>query len=249
MATQRNAPAPQDPKNNPPATSPQAPSQPREKPPAESPGDQPIDPVKALLASIGRLSPEDRARFEKVGVSLPEYLTDDTEGEARWGYRCRHCNQIALEFVGLRFRDSLGQEIDYVPPARPYDVPFRQPMLEARYVNRSHPVCQHCMRPVDLMHGALMSRRVVDIRPWVESRDRQVAIAKKEGRKRKMDLQEGDTVPGYDAQAEFAAAVPRDADGNVILDESARYSEQKRAALSKLSDQLGLGRIAFPESR
>lgn len=154
-------------------------------------------PLDRFREIVGALSSEDQMTLLAEGYMFP--LADLTRIDRRYGYRCRSCNEVALEFVGEHFVDSQGVSHDSPNQAFTFsEVPWVQPELEPKNWDRIHPRCQCCGKPVSIRMGRIRSELVIDIENWRASRDEAYArIRSRDGRQRfgeTVQTQDGHTV-------------------------------------------------------
>lgn len=216
---------------------PEIPSQPPQAPAAQPPAAaaQPPAPqalsqddlLRVVLAACSQLTPESRAAAMRMGVSLPGVMAGDQV--VRWGYLCTHCGNLALEFCGSSFTDYEGRSSEIIPiGVRFADIPFRQNMPTQR-INRMVPNCQHCGQHVAHDMFVPTRKRIVEIAHWRESRRK--ALAELPAARRKLLEQK---VPDVEL---------RDQPADTWVDSG------EKDALSRYSDAVGLGALAFPIAR
>lgn len=121
--------------------------------------------------AFAQLSSEERASFAAEGWVVP--VVDPKGGDQRvYGYRCKHCGKIALEFVGTSFDVGNGQMIDHPPSGLAISrLPWVQPLLPPNMVKREQPICQQpqCFQPVALHNSSLIPKLVVNMQDFEKS--------------------------------------------------------------------------------
>lgn len=129
------------------------------------------DNVEAVLGILSKLSPEDRAKLNHLGISAP-VVADDGSLEKKYGYICHHCGQVALVFVGSRFQDQFGNVHDI--PVEGMSIDRVAWTYEDEFANhkmdRHTPKCQHCHTTVALLDRNIVAKRVVSLERHRESR-------------------------------------------------------------------------------
>lgn len=205
----------------------QPPAPPAEPAQAAPPQLSQDDLLRVVLAACSQLSPESRAQAMRMGVTLPGVMAGDQV--VRWGYLCTHCGHLALEFCGSTFTAYDGTQSEIIPVGvRFADLPFRQNMPTQR-INRMVPNCQHCGQHVAHDMYVPTRKRIVEVAQWRESRRR--ALAELPAVRRKL-LE----LPTVDVGLQ-------DQPADTWVDSGAKQ------ALSEYSDAVGLGALAFPQSR
>lgn len=142
------------------------------KTPAKKKADSAIpSSIDAILIAAAKLSPEDRAEASRLGLVLPVSGGEGSPTETKYGYRCRHCNELALSFLGTSFIDASGNEVSTPPSNVPCtQIPWTQ-TIPAGEIVRHAPKCQHCGQHVILNNGQFFRPTlVVDIDLWQSSR-------------------------------------------------------------------------------
>jgi hypothetical protein len=136
--------------------------------------------LESIMGQLSKLSPEQRAALQGLGVIVP---TMGVGGKPviKWIYRCHDCGAAGLSFIGDKFTNRYGEEVD-VPPL---DVPIHQIAWtqkgDPNKINRYEPDCQSCgcklrirkqpggnyfLGPSENGPGFL-----AEAKPWFESRD------------------------------------------------------------------------------
>lgn len=129
----------------------------------------PIEEAEAILERLAAASPEVRQRLSAYGLVIPQFGIK-AGIVIKWGYRCLECNKLALYFVGDRFLDHAGNELDRPPSAVPIDqIPWKQD-LPGHLINRHTPCCQHCGMEVALQNRYLRDRLIEEIDTFLASR-------------------------------------------------------------------------------
>lgn len=218
-------PAPQAPPAPRASPAPQAPPAPQEP---QAPRDLTQDQLlQVFLTAASRLGPDARSQMMRMGISIPDVVNSDTE--IRFGYLCTHCGKIALEFVGTSFVDYQGVSHDTIPVGvRFADLPWRQNLPQQR-VNRMVPNCQHCHQHVTHDMYVPTRKRIVDVQAWSASRIR--AREERSAMLRRIAEAPISDVPTVDQPTDTWV------------------SQAERDTLSAFSDAVGLGNVAFPQSR
>ncbi len=183
--------------------------------------------LQVFLTAASRLGPDARAQMMRMGISIPDVVNSDTE--IRFGYLCTHCGKIALEFVGTTFVDYQGVSHDTIPVGvRFADLPWRQSLPQQR-VNRMVPNCQHCHQHVTHDLYVPTRKRIVDVQAWSASRLK--AREQRDAMLRRIAESPASDVPTVDQPADTWV------------------SQAEKDALSAFSDAVGLGNVAFPQTR
>lgn len=121
-------------------------------PPEATPPAKGRDSIELLQELLTTLSPEDRVKLQRAGVSVPEGdLEAVFTGNHKWCLRCTTCGEVALFFVGTKFSHG-GIEYDQPPPVDQRFVPWFQ-NLEPGDIDRHAPKCQNCAHPVPLQRS------------------------------------------------------------------------------------------------
>lgn len=124
-----------------------------------------------VIQRLGELSADTRLELQRMGMSIP--VLSDGEVALKYGYRCCHCQAIALFFVGSEFVDLDGEVIDRPSTRIPIDmIPWMQE-LEPHEIRRDAPVCQEraCAQPINLVGRMLKERLIVDVEQYIKSRE------------------------------------------------------------------------------
>lgn len=128
--------------------------------------------LPALLEAMARLTPEERAQLQQRGAVLPHF-GKTIDSQAKYGYRCKHCGKIGLEFIGEQFDNGAGELVDKPPLGlRLADLPWAQPKLRLEQINRSSPRCQYCLGVLPHSNGYGIEKYLVDIALYQDSRDK-----------------------------------------------------------------------------
>ena len=133
------------------------------------------DEAASIIASMANVSPEARVELQRMGLSMPA-LNGEGKIVVRYGYRCRHCDSIALYFVGEKFVEPDGTTSDRPSSRIPIDlIPWMQDMAP-HLINRAQPMCQvpTCSQPVHLLGRCVKASLVVDVEEFIASRERAV---------------------------------------------------------------------------
>jgi hypothetical protein len=129
----------------------------------------PIEQYESIMQMVASAPPEVQARLQASGMVIP-LLGKDARITIRWGYRCPQCNRIGLYFIGDRFIDFSGNELDRPSSSVPIDqIAWRQD-LPAASVNRHSPTCQSCGHELPLHHRAIRTEYLVECESWEDSR-------------------------------------------------------------------------------
>lgn len=91
-----------------------------------------------VLRLAERLDEKERDKLRRYGARIPEGTADlDDPSSSIWGLRCKHCNKVALRFLGTSW---FGQP---VPPAgmKLRDLSWTQDLIDP---DPRRPNCQHC---------------------------------------------------------------------------------------------------------
>lgn len=154
--------------------------------------------VNEIMRRVAALTSEERSQLSAMGCVLPNL--SGSEITTSWGLRCSSCGQLALLFVGDKFDDGFGVEIDQPSPYVPIDmIPWRQD-LPPTQIKRSEPGCQHCGCAVALENGKFKAKYLVQVSKFLESR---TATEREVAKKRIQHIRAGD-IPGS------GAAIPTD---------------------------------------
>lgn len=125
-----------------------------------------------LLAAMRDLSPEDRDYFLQQGVAMPAVGAGTLEQQRKFGYWCKYCNNMALEFIGETFSTGGGAESRFPPTNLPIgQIPWAQPKLPVSRINRARPICQCCGQLVVLATDRLIKKYIWDMAIFNEKRD------------------------------------------------------------------------------
>lgn len=112
--------------------------------------------IEKLLEDASKLTPEERAELRKMGVNMPIFGEDQArEGSLSvYGYKCKGCGDIALEFVGSQFAWRDGSTDPKPDPQIPMS---EQPIMQSRQggsiANRTAIRCQCCGTTIHTTHG------------------------------------------------------------------------------------------------
>jgi hypothetical protein len=122
------------------------------KPTPAPPAAKGPDAIESLVKQLEGLTPADRDTLQRAGVAIPEgdlgaLFTDNH----KFGLRCTTCNNLALTFIGQKFKYN-GTDYDEPPPVRHDMVPWFQD-LEPSQIDRHAPKCQKCFHPVSLLRS------------------------------------------------------------------------------------------------
>jgi hypothetical protein len=130
-------------------------------------------PTRTVLSTAAKFTPEERIELLRSGIVIPHAADDADPLERVWGYRCRHCNGLSLTFLGSRFIDGQGNEVQEPPQNVPIAMlPWVQDGDPTK-INRHAPCCQnaHCGQPVNLDAGKFVhAKLLVNIQSWQASR-------------------------------------------------------------------------------
>ncbi len=140
----------------------------------------------ADLRAVLKDMPDDERRKASIqmGTQLPK-IDEKTDREVRvFGYRCKSCNDIGLEFLGDSWEvwQQKGPGEPDVAVSFPYP-PTHVPLADLRWVqdgppkspsaklrvsrNRSDPICQHCGNALAKgPDGGINPNRVVKLDEW-----------------------------------------------------------------------------------
>lgn len=124
-----------------------------------------IDDIKALIRD---LPPAEKVQFFRDGENLAAEAIAVNQ-KVVYGYRCKRCNEVGLEFLGDLFIDpSNGLETDRVPLNIPIEnLPWKSEPRE----NRRTPKCRKCGAMLTTeSDGCLTLKRVVNIKAYNEDR-------------------------------------------------------------------------------
>ena len=140
--------------------------------------------IKKVQSAISELEEEERQDLERMGCIMPQgNLHAALEKKYKFGLRCAECNQVALYFVGDRWRIGDDEWTD-IPPGLPHNQISWTQHLPLAQIDRITPRCQHCKRDVPLNPDGSFSRErqriigldkegnlITDIESWERSRD------------------------------------------------------------------------------
>jgi len=191
--------------------------------------------IDQLLALAGQLSPEERQKLAESGVVMP--LATSVGIEKIYGYRCAHCNEVAIHFVGRNFLTPGGKHLDGAPVGlRPLDTPWTASRPHSMSTERVSPVCPRCKGVLYMPGGRWHKKMMVTIDEWETARDKayEGIRARRNSPKdtRSLVNPDGTTIDLNDAAA---TRMPRD-----IVDPG------ERAALSEYADDTHLAKILMP---
>ena len=129
-----------------------------------------INHVTKIIELASQLSPEERQELTASGFVMPDVRPKDDA--VRFGYRCKTCNGIGLEFIGSAFVDHEGNEIATVPVTVSCEsVPWQQSRLPSGKVNRRNPKCQCCGADIYLSRYRFIPRYVVMIEEYEAAKE------------------------------------------------------------------------------
>jgi hypothetical protein len=128
--------------------------------------------IQGFVEALAKLSPQERAELQQRGCVLP-HLGKKLTTINKFGYRCKHCGKIGLEFVGEQFDNGAGELMNKPPTGlRVENLPWVQPNLRLDQVNRAAPRCQCCLTTLPTSNGYLFEKHVVDMALYKSSRDK-----------------------------------------------------------------------------
>lgn len=159
--------------------------------------------LDAFLDAASALGIEDFKKLREMGFIVP--LGDLRNPKRKFGYYCRGCGGIALEFLGESFINSQGQVVPMPPPDMPVEsISWDQPQARFRMI-RTRPKCQNCRKELILASGQFFEKgRVVILEEWYRSR----------GQNRKVEAPAAPPLPSEPKKVNLAAHVfgePNDA--------------------------------------
>lgn len=202
-----------------------------------------------LMGIIVSLPKEVRDELRARGIPLPAYLPGDTETRT-WGYRCRSCNQIGLEFVGSEFENIYGQRFDRPNNSMQFiGLLWVQPELTPDKIDKVNPVCQHCGDKLLQFQNRLRNDLVMHIKQFTESRDRAMKqmreMSNERGYARRETIMVQDEETGEARMLnDRAPSRGEKATGFALHREKPEYQEM-RAQIDRAADELDLvGRLA-----
>lgn len=121
---------------------------------------------------MGELTSEQRAELQRRGAVIPHFGKSLNEVN-KYGYRCKHCGRIGLEFVGDSFDNGAGVLVDKPPLSlRIENIPWVQPKLRLDQVTRAQPKCQCCLAILPTWNGYPIEKHCVEIALYESSRDK-----------------------------------------------------------------------------
>jgi len=128
--------------------------------------------IQELLEIAAKLTPAEREELQRHGAIIPHFGTT-IGGQSKYGYRCKHCGKIGLEFIGEKFDNGAGQTVSTPPLGmRVEHLPWAQPKLQLQQVIRGAPRCQYCLATLPTSNGYLIERFVVIISDYESRRDK-----------------------------------------------------------------------------
>lgn len=160
-----------------------------------------IDQLQDILSG---LSPKERERAAQMGMVVPDGdVRPALAGRFKWGVRCTDCNQMALVFVGDKWKWG-NETIDY-PPGLPHNqISWMQPLLQPHEIDRQTPRCQHCRRDIPLNSDGSFNRdrkRIVQVAKFEASRDKSYSRSERDRLRERVNtgLADGALAEGYSA--------------------------------------------------
>lgn len=203
--------------------------------------------VQTLLNQIIKdLPPEKLEELEEQGYLFPIFEKDSDVTKSEWGYRCSHCDSVALEFTGTSWRDLAGNKVLQPPLAVPLArIPWRAYRQGSEPINRAEPACWACGAELALEgDGSLRQKQVVNIPRYLASREASLRESRALPRSGGLPAQ---TFPGMEGQA----IVTRDGGLKQAIESATYMAPEHRAALQTLVDRYSLTaqHLALPGAR
>lgn len=220
------------------------------------PVEETVSAIDRFVKAASELDDDEVEALMRQGYSIPSARPEDSA--IVYSYRCKSCNQPALDFVGHSFRVR-GEVLTMPPTTVPaFAVPWIQPEVPINKQDRMRPKCQHCGVPIHLKMGRFDSRYVIEREAWLKARDNAAERIRAARRRmspdqlRRGDVREtmtnpdGSVIPLHDSPGgegrlpEGAEAKPEPQDfpqGKTLSD------------LKEFSDRHDLGNVAFPRGR
>jgi len=199
----------------------------------------------SLMEIIVGLPKEVRDELRVRGIPLPAYMPGDTETRT-WGYRCRSCNQIGLEFVGSEFENVWGQQFERPNQSMRFiELMWVQPELTPDRIDKVNPVCQHCGEKLLQFQNRIRDDLVMHIKQFTESRD--AAMKKMREMANERGYTKRDVIMVQDKETgetrrlnDTAPSRGEKATGFALHSEKPEY-RQMRAEIDRAADELDLG--------
>lgn len=193
---------------------------------------EPKDARERMFAAMRDLTPEDRAYFLQQGLPVPAVGQGTIEQARKYGYRCKYCNHVALEFVGTSFADAGGGETELPSTALPIgQIPWAQPLLPAHKINRAMPICQCCGQRVVLHRGCLIKKYIWDIELLRKTQHAGFEALRKHKREKSMNLM------GENLGTDVPVSHSYDGDNDRLLRESKARIEQASPGITNAVEQ------------
>lgn len=191
--------------------------------------------VDQILELVGSLSKEERAKMQEAGIVMP--LATSAGLEKVYGYRCAHCNSVAIHFIGRSFHAPGGEILDGPPIGlRPVDTSWTPAKEHKMSSERIAPTCHRCQGVLYLPGGRWHKKMMVTVEEWESARDR----AYEKIRKKRRSPRDLAAMPPEAAHVDLsdgeATRMPKD-----IVDPG------ERQAFSQLSDDIGLASQLMPK--
>lgn len=208
----------------------------------EKPQEKALTAFERLIAAAAELTQQERDKLTLAGCVIPVVSKNGLAGANVWGYRCKSCSGIAVEFVGDAFSDGQGGTLNKPPLSLPIDqIPWTQPLLMPTQINRARPFCQCCMQPLSLHGRYLILKHIVNIAAYHDSRDKayqqmREARMNRGGRNSEtMTLPEGARVStSYDLDDQALL------EGKALDKQTNQRTPEQVAAINELADRTGL---------
>lgn len=162
------------------------------------------DKIDRLQDILSGLSPKERERAAQMGMVVPDGdVRPAMAGRFKWGVRCTECNQVALVFVGDKWK--YGGEVVSEPPGLPHNrISWMQPALQSHEIDRMTPRCQYCRRDIPLNSDGSFNRdrgRIINVSKFLDARDKSYSREERDKLRRKVNtgLADGALAEGYSA--------------------------------------------------
>lgn len=136
--------------------------------------------ARDFLIEAGKMSEDQQAELASMGVVLPIVDDNDAQTEFAYGYLCADCGQIAMEFIGTRFRQadgSIGGTPD--PRLKMNRQPWTQTRRDPADIDKNRPTCQHCGCGISTTYGSPKAKLVVSLARYEADQRRRNEIRNK----------------------------------------------------------------------
>lgn len=173
----------------------------KKKPEPAEQADKPTT-LKDFLALADKLSPDDRRLLEGIGAVIPSGVDEQLSQDSRpkFGYRCGHCNQVAIYFAGTKWGDREEPPLN-VPISRLGWWQPRKPLEAQQRMNRSRPLCPHCGGSLSFSSvGALIAKYVVRVSEFEATRDKLFSRTEVERQARERSTYQAQNPATYDGK-------------------------------------------------